>query len=124
MSKWKTSGVIALFVLGAGLVGYGIAQTRQTESKAVLISIPCYKDAAALSFLLFREYGEEPLAESVSSMNWLDSGGKVKEMIGTSIMFANHETKSYSNVLVFKDGSACLINSGIEFSPIRRQEYN
>jgi hypothetical protein len=115
---------LGLFVLGAGLVGYGLAQTRPLENKHVLISVPCYSDAVTVAALLEAQYGEIPLGQSLSNMNWIDREGKPKEMFGTSIMFANPQTRSYSNVLIFTDGSACVINSGSDFKPFNRNEQN
>lgn len=120
----KVPVAIGLFVLGAGLVGYGLAQTRSPEVKHVLISVPCYKDAVLVAALLEAQYGEIPLGESIGNMNWFDGEGKIKEMFGTSIMFANPDTKSYSNVLIFRDGSACVLNSGADFKPVNRNEQN
>ena len=120
----RTPVALALFVLGAGLVGYGIAQTRSLEHKNVLISVPCYNDAATVAALLETQYGEIPLGESQSSMSWLDAEGKVKEMFGIGIMFANPETRSYSNLLIFRDGSACVLSSGADFKPFNRNERN
>jgi hypothetical protein len=116
---------LVLFVLGAGLVGvgYGLAQTRSLENKHVLISIPCYSDAVTVAALLEAQYGEIPLGQSLSNMNWIDEG-KPKEMVGTGIMFANPKTKTYSNVLIFKDGSACVLNTGIDFKPVTKTDYN
>jgi len=115
---------LGLFVLGAGLVGYGIAQTRSQEYRHVLISVPCYVDAVTVTTLLAEQYGEIPLGQSLTNMNWLDGEGKLKELVGTGIMFANPQTRTYSNVLIFKDGSACVLNTGADFKPVSRNEQN
>ena len=120
----RIPAALGLFVLGAGLVGYGLAQTRSPEYRHVLISIPCYKDAVTVVGLLETQYGEIPLGESLSNMNWLDGEGKIKEMAGTGVMFANPKTRSYSNVLIFRDGSACVLNTGADFKPFDRNEQN
>jgi hypothetical protein len=120
----RAPAALGLFILGAGLVGYGLAQTKEPEVKHVLISVPCYKNAFVVAGLLEAQYGEVPLGESLSNMNWFDGEGKIKEMFGTGIMFANPETKSYSNVLIFRDGSACVLNTGADFKPVSRNEQN
>lgn len=120
----KVPVAIGLFILGAGLVGYGLAQTRTPEVKQILISVPCYKDASTVADLLEVQYGEVPLGESLGNMNWFDGEGKIKEMVGTNIMFANPETRSYSNVLIFRDGSACVLNTGADFKPFNRNDRN
>lgn len=104
------------------MVGYGLAQPKTFENKSVLIAVPCYRDAFALAVILEGKYGEIPLGESISNMNWLDGEGQVKEIFGNAIMFANPDTRSYSNVLILRDGSACVMNTGFDFKPATRKE--
>ncbi len=107
-------------VLGIFLLGFGYAQPKSeaVETRSVLISVPCYKNAVALSVLLGTQYGEIPIAESIGNMRWFN-GSEEREMFGVGMMFANSETKSYSNVIVFQDGSACIVGTGVDFKPLR-----
>ncbi len=120
MTKWSRIGATLLAVLGVFLIGYGYAQTRANsfDSRTVLISVPCYKSAVALGAILKSQYGEVPIAESLSNMRWVD-GKEEKEMFGIGMMFANADTKSYSNVILFQDGTACILGAGVDFKPIK-----
>jgi hypothetical protein len=120
MKLWYKYLAIALVVFGFSLMIQTHSDARAEPkdivdgptNTPVAISISCFKDVTALLENLEEEYKEKPLAQGFTTIHV--RGG---DLIGKMIVYINATNGTFSNVLIFKDGSGCLINSGIEFKP-------
>ena len=120
MKLWYKYLAPALILIGVGLIVLGRSDALATPKDiaagpvitSVAVNIPCFKDVTLLLQYLEEEHKEKPLAQGVTTIHV-----QGVEPIGKMIVYMNATNGTFSNVVIFEDGSGCLINSGIEFKP-------
>jgi hypothetical protein len=114
MRSWSKYAAGLLAAVGIYLISIDttLAQAEETDSRVIEIELGCYKTVAPMQQYLLESYGEKPLATAMSSIQW-----KGKQLVGKLILFVNPKSRTFTNAIVFKDGTGCILNSGIEFAP-------
>jgi hypothetical protein len=113
MRSWSKYAAGLLAAVGIYLISIDtLAQAEETDSRVIEIELGCYKTVAPMQQYLLESYGEKPLATAMSSIQW-----KGKQLVGKIILFVNPKSRTFTNAIVFKDGTGCILNSGIEFTP-------
>lgn len=85
--------------------------------KQTLLVMNCASDVNNLAAQIKTAFDEDPIASSHGTVP-IARSNEISEVPVTTIMFANTETLSVTNVALFEDGSACVLNTGLDFKPI------
>lgn len=94
-------------------------QTPDPNVIATYLDINCFKDVTIYTQMLENEYGEKPLFVGRSPLpiaNFFRGEPDVLE--GILMVYVNQDTGTFTNVMIFPDGSGCEVSYGGEFTPV------
>ena len=101
---------LVLAVLGLIIIAT-TATAQENQPKTFITRAAC--EPVGMMMNSIAEYEEEPLFEARTMLQHVN--GEWFE--GSSMMFVNWETGTYSFVTLYPDGTACMTAVGVEFEP-------
>lgn len=108
-----------IFAVAIALATPALAQETDPNHIQTYLDINCFKDIKPYIQDLETKYGEKPLFAARSLLPLADFfAGTAKPIEGVLMSYVNQTTGTFTNVMIFPDGSGCEINFGGEFTPI------
>lgn len=111
-------------ILGLAIVlvtaGIAIAQSvrgDETDSRTLLTQTVCTTNFNTVKEQLRQNYGEVPFGSSETHMDYFTTDGKRATVTGKGVFFLNPSSRTYTMVLWLRDNTACVLGSGMSFSP-------
>lgn len=110
-----------LYAIALSLVSISANAQQSSDPNIVVtyLDINCFKDITPYTDMLENQYNEKPLFVGRSLLpvaNFFRGEPDVLE--GILMAYVNQETGTFTNVMLFPDGSGCEVSYGGEFTPV------
>lgn len=108
----------ALLLSSFAFTAFAQEQEEDPNLLITYLDVNCYKDVTPLLESLTTKFEEKPLFVGKSILpiaNFVK--GEPDLLEGVTIMYVNQDTGTFTNVMLFSDGSGCQVLFGENFTP-------